>query len=718
MTLLLAGTLRAQPGSIATVPLPVTAPLIFDAAGNLYSIGYGPVTPGAAQTQSGGGTCWIGEGIPTSTRLAPRLTDTFACPDAYVAKVDPSGNLLWGTLLGGPTADYATALAVDSAGNVFVTGTTGGSFPTTPNAAISVSATATAFAAKIGADGSRVLYSTYLPDTATEPWAIAVDPQGNAYVAGISSTGHTFVVKLNAAGSAFLYDVSLAGSNQDYPAAILADAAGNVIVAGQTTSPDFPVSSGALQSALKGTQNVFLAKLDSNGRAVFSTYLGGSGTDTPAALQTDAAGNIYVAGQTTSLDFPTTAGTFQPAPLVPLWNNSSPGGFLAAVGADGSALAWSTYVPRLDANTNMLPSEAAIRIRLGATQLAVAPSGEAYISGIAGAGFPVTASAPQICFDGTGSGSDVFVAHLDNRGALLDATYAGQGAMFTYALSLPGDGSVLLASDVSRSQLRFGADGWNAPVCLSPTILNAATMSQGPALAPGELVTLTGFGIGPDAGVQYQPDAQGRIPRQLAGVQVLFDGRPAPVLYAQSRQINAQAPVELSGQTQTNITLVYNQATLGPIAAPVMPLLYGDPGIFRVQPNVSTQAVAENQDGTLNGPSNPAPRGSIVAVWGTGFAPIDPPCSTGGLNPPGPVNLAGGLSVAMVDGTPPGGPAAQSLYAGSAPTLPCGVVQINFAVPTYLQPGVYQFSPMAVTWLNGVEYSSGQGTIGATIFVK
>jgi uncharacterized protein (TIGR03437 family) len=716
--LLLAGTLWAQPGSIATVPLPVTAPLIFDAAGNLYSIGYGPVTPGAAQTQSGGGTCWIGEGIPTSTRLAPRLTDTFPCPDAYVGKVDPSGNLLWGTYLGGPTADYATALAVDSAGNVFIAGTTGGSFPTTPNAAISVSATATAFAAKISADGSRVLYSTYLPDTATEPWAIAIDPQGNAYVAGISSTGHTFVVKLNAAGSAFLYDVSLAGSNQDYPAAILADAAGNVIVAGQTTSPDFPVSSAALQSALKGTQNVFLAKLDSNGRAVFSTYLGGSGTDTPAALQTDFAGRIYVAGQTTSLDFPTTAGTFQPAPLVPLWNNSSPGGFLAAVGADGSALAWSTYVPRLDANTNMLPSEAAIRIRLGATQLAVAPSGEAYISGIAGAGFPVTASAPQICFDGTGSGSDVFVAHLDNRGALLDATYAGQGAMFTYALSLPGDGSVLLASDNTRSQLRFGAAGWSAPVCLSPTILNAATMSQGPALAPGELVTLTGFGIGPDAGVQYQPDAQGQIPRQLAGVQVLFDGQPAPVLYAQSRQINAQAPVELSGQTQTNITLVYNQATLGPIAAPVMPLLYGDPGIFRLQPNVSTQAVAENQDGTLNGPSNPAPRGSIVAVWGTGFAPIDPPCSTGGLNPPGPVNLAGGLSVAMVDGTPPGGPAAPSLYAGSAPTLPCGVVQINFAVPTYLQPGVYQFSPMAVTWLNGVEYSSGQGTIGATIFVK
>jgi uncharacterized protein (TIGR03437 family) len=174
--------------------------------------------------------------------------------------------------------------------------------------------------------------------------------------------------------------------------------------------------------------------------------------------------------------------------------------------------------------------------------------------------------------------------------------------------------------------------------------------------------------------------------------------------------------VELSGKTQTNVTLVYNQATFGSIAVQVTP--HGDPGIFRLQPNVSSQAVAENQDGTLNGPSNPAPRGSIVAVWGTGFGLLDPPCSTGGLNPPGPVNLAAGLSVDMVDGTPPGGPAAPALYAGSAPTLPCGVVQINFAVPTYVQPGVYQFSPMAVLSLNGVEQSFDQGTIGATIFVK
>jgi uncharacterized protein (TIGR03437 family) len=700
MTLLLAGSLWAQPGSTTSIPLPANGPAIFDAAGNLYSFGDGPVTPGAAQTQGGGGSCTESTGM---------IDIPVPCPDAYVAKVDASGNLVWGTYLGGPTADQATSLAVDGAGNAYITGSTGGAFPTTANAAITVSTTAMGFAAKISADGSRVLYSTYLPDTAAWPSAIAIDPRGNAYIAGLSRTGHAFVLKLGADGSAFLSNVSLAGSNNDHPTAILADAAGNIIVTGWTTSPDFPVSPGALQRALMGARNLFISKLDSSGRLVFSTYLGGSGADTPAALQTDSAGRIYVAGQTTSLDFPTTAGSFEPAPIVPLWNNAAPGGFVAAIAADASALAWSTYLPSLDTQTTTR----------GVVQLAVTAPGEAYVAGIAGASFPVTISAPQPCFDGASTGPNVFVAHLDTHGALLDATYTGQSSVSAYAVSLPGDGSALLASDSPydnnpvRVQLRFGGPGWSAPACLSQSVLNSATLSQDYVLAPGELVTLTGFGIGPDTGVGYQPDAQGLIPSQLAGVQVLFDGQPAPVLYAQSRQVNALTPVELSGKTQTNITLVYNQATLGSIAAQVAP--HAKPGIFRLQPGVSSLPVVENQDGTLNGASNPAPRGSIVAIWGTGFGLLDPSCPTGGLNPPGPVNLAAGLGVDIADNL---GPTVPALYAGSAPTLPCGVVQVNLLVPTYVQPGLYQFFLQSLMALGNGAESFVTGPFGVAIFVK
>jgi uncharacterized protein (TIGR03437 family) len=231
-------------------------------------------------------------------------------------------------------------------------------------------------------------------------------------------------------------------------------------------------------------------------------------------------------------------------------------------------------------------------------------------------------------------------------------------------------------------------------------------------------MTLTGFAIGPDVGVAYQPGTQGQAPRELAGVQVLFDGKPAPVFYAQSRQINVLAPAELSGQTKTDITVTYRQATVGSLSSTVVD--YGSPGIFRLQPGVSTQAAALNQDGTLNTPANPAARGSVVSIWGTGFGLTDPPCATGGLNAPGSVSLAPGLSVSIADGSPPGVPVvyAPALYAGSAPALPCGVSQVNFLVPPHLTPGVYPFFPWSLMALGGGAQSAAMGSIGVTISVK
>jgi uncharacterized protein (TIGR03437 family) len=708
VTILATGNLYAQAGTMTTVPVQQSGPAVFDTAGNLYFFASGPVTPGAAQTQNGGGSCLTSNGFFDT--LEP-------CSDAYAGKIDPAGKLVFGTWLGGPTADQSTALAVDAAGNVFVTGSTGGSFPTTTNAAIAGSTTARTFAAKISADGSRVLYSTYLPDTVATASAIAIDAQGNASIAGTSAGGHGLVLKLSPDGSTIIYNVALAGTRKDAADAMVADAAGNVVVAGHTTSADFPVSPGAVQSHLAGGQNGFIAALDPGGRVVFSSYLGGSGTDTPAAVQIDSAGNVYVAGQTSSLDFPTTPGSFEPAPFVPLWNNTSPAGFAARLTADGRTLTWSTYVMSVD---HPLYQGVAQHV-LGVDLLAVSAAGEVYVSGLTGPGFPVTPFAPQICFDGlhatqidTGFGeTNAFIAHLDSHGALLDATYVGQGGGFTSGLSLPGDGSVLLVAGNVKYQLRFGGPGWVAPACLSPAILNSATLSTipysstGPALVPGQFITLTGFGIGPDTGVTNQ-----------AGVQVLFDGQPAPVLYAQSRQINVQAPVELNGRKQTNITVLYNQTMVGSILASVA--TYGFPGIFRIEPGVSSRAAALNQDGTVNSPSNPAARGSVVSVWGTGFGLTDPPCPTGGLNAPGPVNLAAGLSVLVAQGSPPGVPVlyAPALYAGGAPALPCGMEQVNLLVPADVATGPYQLFPWSAMELPAGGQSVVPGDIGVTISVK
>lgn len=307
-------------------------PSAIDAAGNIYSIGSSSstfdVTPGAAQTTNGGGVC---SGFPSP----------MSCSDAFIVKTDSSGSEIFGTLLGGPTADSGLAIAADAAGSVYAIGATGGSFPTTANAAIRASTTSTTWAAKVSADGSRFLYVTYLPDVIKSVSGIAVDTQGNAYAAGATASGHACVVKIGADGSAIVYTAILAGSNRDSAAAVVGDSAGNAYVTGSTASPDFPVTPGALQASLAGPKNAFLTKLDPSGNIVFSTFLGGSGTEQGSALQVDAAGSAYVAGSTTSLDFPTTQGSFQPAPLVPAWAGS-PVGFLARIAPDGSRTEYAT----------------------------------------------------------------------------------------------------------------------------------------------------------------------------------------------------------------------------------------------------------------------------------------------------------------------------------------------------------------------------------------
>jgi uncharacterized protein (TIGR03437 family) len=706
---LAAGTLLAQTtASITSTPLNKTNPVEFgpaivDSAGNLYFRSSGPTTAGAIQTQTGGGQCLVSNGFFDS--LNP-------CPDAYVGKLDPSGNLVFGTFLGGNLADTANALAVDTTGNVFIAGNTGGSFPTTSSSAIPSSTTSKAFVAKVSADGTRLIYSTYLPDTAASASGIAIDSTGAAYVTGNSTTGHAFVIKVSADGSSFGYNTALAGGKVDSGDAITADSAGNVVVTGHTTSTDFPVTTGAFQGSLKGTQNVFVARLDTAGHTVFATYVGGSGTDLPQVIKMDSSGNVYVAGATSSADFPSTAGSFEPTAIVPLWNSFGPGGFAFSMKSTG-ALNWSTAV-----ESNELPA-----LQQGVTQLALGTSGDVYVAGIAGAGYPVTASAPQPCFDGSNQGLDAFVVHLDSRGALLDASYAGKGPFVVEGFTANANGPALVTNDSNGTsetlyQLHFGAAGSTPAPCMSLQVLNSASMSGYQTVVPGELITLTGFGIGPDTGVVSQRDAQNLTPRQAGGVQVLFNGQPAPVLYAQSRQINAMVPVELSGTTQTAITVVYNGTTFGPINATVAE--FGVPGFFRQNLGVSSQAGAVNQDGTLNSAGNPVARGSVISLFGTGFGLTAPACPTGGINPPGAISLKSGLGISIVSsaGVNQIVIQTQAQYAGNAPGLPCGVTQANIVVPTTAQPGVFQFLPESTFSLSFNSFAIGQGSAGGFIYIK
>ena len=288
------------------------------------------------------------------------------------------------------------------------------------------------------------------------------------------------------------------------------------------------------------------------------------------------------------------------------------------------------------------------------------------------------------------------VLHLTAQGALADSTYLDIAGASPFGFALPGDGTVLVAvaNDTGAppvlAQVLFGSAGWTAPACLSPDALNSASFISG--ISPGEFVTLTGFGIGPDAGVTYQPDSQGQVPTSLGGVTVSFNGIPAPLLYVQSRQVNTQVPFEVSTstttQTQVAVSLTYQNQTFGPFTLTSNWL--GAPGIFRLQPGTSTLAAALNQDGTVNGPSNPAAAGSYISFFGTGYGPLVPPCATGGLNPPTAVPL-------YFTGSPIGSTVTDFQYTiqygGSAPTLLCGVDQFNFQIPANAPSGPFVLTP-------------------------
>jgi uncharacterized protein (TIGR03437 family) len=705
--LLAAGMVDAQPnpGTIVTVKSAAFAQGVFDAAGNLYSTGSTDLgvlmtTPGSAQPQPADGACLF---------VFPIGFSYAQCPSAYINKVDAAGNLVFGTYLGGQTNDYGVAIAVDGSGNVYVAGGTAGLLPTTPNAASSSApfgpSASGGFVAKLSADGSRFLYVTYLPATAAYPMAIGVDAAGNAYVASGTPVGfeHVAITKVSADGTSFVYNTQLGGSRTDVPAAISVDSAGNVTVAGVTSSPDFPIAGTAVQTALAGTQNAFVARLDVSGDLVFSTFLGGSLADAATSLALDSSGNIYVAGNATSLDFPTTSGAFQPEPLIPLWS-TSPGGFLTKLAPDASSILYSTYVPAI------IQAPFSLALAIGA-------NGDAFVAGTAGAAFPVTASAPQPC--STASSLNTFVAHLDSEGALRDATYYG-GSLGALAVS---GGTVRLSDPPHQTlaQIAFFAPGSSAPACLSTGAFNSATLSPAYGIVPGEVVTFTGLGLGPEQGVAYTPDAEGNAPVSLGGVQVFFNGVAVPIFYAQSNLVSVQAPASLPSsatvpaQTTVAVSLTYHGTTLGPSTFPVVD---GNPGFFRLEPGVSAQAYAVNQDGSINSASNPAPRGSVIALWGTGFGLPAPSCPNGGLNLYEADSLPPDTGV-FVYPTQPNGTFTVT-YAGSAPTLACGIVQVNVEIGQNVTPGAVAIAPLLYANFNTTDSSAfGQELYGsAIIYVK
>jgi hypothetical protein len=468
---------------------------------------------------------------------------------AFVTKLSPSGSaLVYSTYLGGFGEDFGSAIAVDATGNAYITGFANSpllddcpscSFPTTPNVVQpnlggTPDVAWNAFVSKINPAGSALVFSTYLGGSSHDIGnSIAVDPDGNVYVTGNAlstdfptanaiqphlkatnpeQTGNTnaFVTKLNPTGTAFIYSTYLGGTTSDSGGGIAADSSGNAYITGGTSSADFPTAH-PLQSTLKGSSNAFLTKINPGGSAfVYSTFLGGTGGDGAGGVKVDQLGNVYIAGATSSTDFPTHDA------LQPTIGGSSDA-FVAEINPSGNALVYSTYLGGSGSDSG--------------GPIALDPLGNVYLAGnTSSVNFP-TVNALQHAFAGgvEFEGGDVFVAkigstiaerfnlsgnetsighvcmvngHVATCGAHFVGWSGGAGHVANGWVASPGDGKAVFEANVAYTgDVAFGktvelVKGSTLQLLLKPNRLLSESVTEGTVTWPASVHDDLGCGGG------------------------------------------------------------------------------------------------------------------------------------------------------------------------------------------------------------------------------
>ncbi|HEX8282985.1 MAG TPA: SBBP repeat-containing protein [Pyrinomonadaceae bacterium] len=429
-----------DPVLVYSTHFPAGNEMAVDAAGAVYLVGTAesytgglPVTPGAYQTTLRGSS------------------------DAFVAKFNPSGaGLSYLTYLGGSAGqpygtEYGSDVAVDSAGNAYVTGITYSTDFPTVNAfqPVTGGGYSDGFVAKLDPTGSSLVYSSHLGGNESD-WnkSVAVDAAGAAYVFGETwspdfplknalqpskkGSSDLFLTKVAPDGKALEYSTFLGGSDDEngFLGDLAVDAAGAAYVAGTTSSLDYPVTPGAFQTTRKTPSesyltDAFVTKVAPGGGAlVYSTYLGGSMPDEVYGLAVDASGQAHVVGLTGSADFPT-QGALHPAARDPYGD-----GFLAKLNAAGTALVYSTYLsgaPRRLCGPRTLDGNPFFCSGEPATAVATDAAGNAYVTGITiSENFPVpSGDALQARLDGP---MDAYLVKLNPAGQSLYSTYLGGGS--------------------------------------------------------------------------------------------------------------------------------------------------------------------------------------------------------------------------------------------------------------------------------------------------
>jgi uncharacterized protein (TIGR03437 family) len=612
-------------------------------------------TVGALATDSGGATYITGN-------------------HAFVTKLDAAGRIVFTTTFGqSGTYSFGYSIAVDPSGNIWVGGqTVAANFPLVNALQSSVAGSGSGFLVKMAPDGT-VLYSSYFGGTlgASAVNGITTDHDGNVYVTGFTEASDfpttpglpasavrggdapvygLFAAKLNSTGKKILYSTVIAGPAgcalcfpvpKTVGAGIAVDGSGNALVAGASNT-DLPAITGGTSSA--GGAFVFKINAAGNG-LVYFTYVGAAPNAAVSALASitfgtrplaaDASGNAYITGYTNSPDFPATPGAY----LTTYDAVNQPEAFAMKLNPAGATV-WATF--------------------------------------LGGQGAPNAADA-AISLDGS---DNVWLTAMDTPDSSFVAELSADGSRLPYSAKFPPtEAGQDIAVDPSGVVHFTGAIGLISTITegqpLYPralSIVNAGSGELSGLIAPGEIVSIYGAGLGPATSLTATPQ-NGSFPTSLRGVQVLVNGAPIPLLYVSSSQINAEIPSPLNGLDNglADVRVVNNSAVLPDfrvlVTTPVLGAFYGGSGYL----------AATNQDGTVNSSTNPAMAGSYVSLWATGFGSI-PGVVVDGAVATAANNYCSNCQVTLITYNFSVTETVQ--YAGPSPGLIDGLTQINVMIPS------------------------------------
>lgn len=646
----------------------------------------------------------------------------------YLIRLKADGSApIFSTYIGGELSDELNALAVDSSGAAYVGGSTSSAPPflglqgTSLGLAHSPSATglmtSASFVMKVNPAGTAAMFTSLLPNNEVD--AMAIDSSGNVYAAGLDNNG-VAMAKISASGSQLLYYSSIpcriVVSEGGLAFGLAVDSSGDALLTGSIASNQIPDTvPGYITSP-----NAFLLKMDANPDQTDLVLNPPTASFSPEGTATvDFV--IQNNGPTAAQDVVFQGGVGGG----PITQCRTSGGGVCETGSQfvtyASIPAGASETIEFDMGTCLnLSSIPNVATEINATATVYTATSEVDLNNNTTAGSASADFVPVIIAANTLAFAQVNLELTDIVTGVAQANLPCESPN-NPAYALPNAQVQVYWPTPQYSPLTGGAvafEKWqdgstenprtftaappelfetaiftqiNTPYFTAASVGSAGSYIAG-GVSPGEFMTVVGFNLGSKS-PQYGQVQNGRFTTSLGGTSLTFDGTPAPLVYSSYGQINAIAPYEIAGKNSTTVTFQAGSAT----ASATVAVVPAAPSLFTADASGIGQAAALNQNGSVNSAPNPANPGDVIVLYGTGEGlenpvPADGAITSGTLPSP---QLPISVTIA--------GERANILYAGAAPGLAAGVIQINAVIPA----GIVGRN-VPVTWTAGT-YSSQPG---------